>query len=69
MNFLWLFVAFSDFLSDLKAENVLVAKDLSMRLMDFGLSKLVDFTAAANNMTAAIGEYSFYCHSDLFWVY
>lgn len=40
---------------DLKAENVLVASDLTMRLMDFGLSKLVDYTRAANNMTAAIG--------------
>ena len=42
---------------DLKAENVLIASDLSTRLMDFGLSKLVDFTL--QNMTARIGEYLF----------
>ena len=39
---------------DLKAENVLVANDLSIRLMDFGLSRLMEHTHAAN-MTAAIG--------------
>jgi len=40
---------------DLKAENVLVADDLSTRLMDFGLSKLVDYSRATN-MTASIGK-------------
>jgi len=39
---------------DLKAENVLIAKDLSTRLMDFGLSKLVDFSQ--RNMTTGIGK-------------
>jgi len=38
---------------DLKAENVLVASNLSTRLMDFGLSKLVDFTR--QHMTAGVG--------------
>lgn len=40
--------------SDLKAENVLVANDLSIRLMDFGLSKLVEQSKGAN-MTTGIG--------------
>jgi len=33
-----------------------VALDGSIRLMDFGLSKLVDFTRAASNMTSSIGK-------------
>jgi len=37
---------------DLKLENVLMANDRSIRLMDFGLSKLVDFT---QQMTVGIG--------------
>jgi len=38
---------------DLKAQNVLIAKDLGSRLMDFGLSKLVSLTSA--QLTTAIG--------------
>lgn len=50
---------------DLKAENVLVANDLSIRLMDFGLSRLVDYSRAAN-MTAAIGKHAVLCSNSLY---
>jgi len=53
------------FFRDLKAENVLVANDLSIRLMDFGLSRLVDYSRVAN-MTAAIGNSTVLCSNPFY---